>query len=395
MYVSRLNLFLLNIRNNLQLITLVLICINICINIFSFQNIFKNFINFQLLIQSFTFLLILLLLYNNRKNNFFSKYIKFFLIYSCFLCFVSFVVKSNVLYVLFFINFCSIVSICFYMDNFDITKIINPKYLDYFFLVIFLCVLASFFYPLIFNLEGINRGNLSIFYFNSPNKSGILIFFTNIFFFYISIKYFKNKYFTILILVLFLILSFLTLSRTHFFAFFLSLIPLLSHIFGKLVLRKNLIFIFFAIFFFIILIFLLKFFGPIYQKYFLNIFDMIISGRLITWLDKLFLVINSNLIGCGIGCHNINNDTLSNAFDNQYLKSIYEVGFIGTFFFYLFIFKFFLKYKNSLNLSMLMYFIISGIGYEIFNLSLSSFLFFFFMPYFYLLLNSTTSLVNR
>ena len=56
------------------------------------------------------------------------------------------------------------------MDNFNITKIINPKYLDYFFLVI-LCNFASFFYPLIFNLEGINRGNLSIFYLNSPNKS--------------------------------------------------------------------------------------------------------------------------------------------------------------------------------------------------------------------------------
>ena len=40
MYVSRLNLFLLNIRNNLQLITLILICINIFINIFIFQKIF-------------------------------------------------------------------------------------------------------------------------------------------------------------------------------------------------------------------------------------------------------------------------------------------------------------------------------------------------------------------
>ena len=64
---------------------------------------------------------------------------------------------------------------------------------------------------------------------------------------------------------------------------------------------------------------------------------MIISGRLITWIDKTILVIDSNFFGCGIGCHNINNDTLSNAFDNQYLKSVYEIGLIG-FLFFLFIY---------------------------------------------------------
>ena len=108
---------------------------------------------------------------------------------------------------------------------------------------------------------------------------------------------------------------------------------------------------------------------------------MIISGRLITWIDKTILVIDSNFFGCGIGCHNINNDTLSNAFDNQYLKSVYEIGLIGFLFFYLFIFNFF-KIQKYFTYSIFIYFIISGIGYEIYNLNLSAILFYFFLPYF-------------
>ena len=86
------------------------------------------------------------------------------------------------------------------------------------------------------NLDGVNHGNLSFFYLDSPNKSGIILFFANIFFFYFIIKYLNNYYLLILSLALFSFLSFATLSRTHFFLFFFTF-PLLIYILGNLILN--------------------------------------------------------------------------------------------------------------------------------------------------------------
>ena len=66
------------------------------------------------------------------------------------------------------------------MDN----LILNTEHtkFDYIFLFIFSIVLISFLYSMFANLDGVNHGNLSFFYLDSPNKSGIILFFANIFF---------------------------------------------------------------------------------------------------------------------------------------------------------------------------------------------------------------------
>lgn len=393
MYVSQLNQYLVNIKKNLSTLVFYLIIINIFFYVIGSQYFSYLFYFLQLTIQLITFKLIIFLAFKFKDKLNISIYFIFLSIYTLILSISNLVIQNNLLFFLFFINFITIISISIYMNNLMLNT--DQKKFDYIFLFIFSIVLISFLYPLFAGSYGINHGNLSLFYLDSPNKSGITLFFANIFFFYFIAKYSNNYHFLILSLALFSLLSFLTLSRTHFFAFSFSTLPLIFYIIKKNNLKNILyliLLIFSMTFFIIIFLYNNSFNSEFSKKYFLNIVDMIISGRLITWLDKFILVINSNFFGCGIGCHNINNNTLSNAFDNQYLKSIYEIGLIGFLFFYLFVFNYFLKFKNIFTYSIFIYFIISGIGYEIYNLNLSAILFYFFIPYFFLFFKSNNSL---
>lgn len=252
-------------------------------------------------------------------------------------------------------------------------------YFDFFILIISIIYILSIFYSVIFDLNTINDGYLSYFYLDSPNKNGAILFFVNIFFIYLFEKYSINKIFIFMIIFLFLYLSFMSLSRTHLFSYVLAIsLYFYFQISDRNFVKFQKVKVFIFILFFIVVLYLGFNF---IDKFSVNFINMVISGRLITWIDKLLLILNSNLLGCGIGCYNIQNDTISNAFDSLYLKLFFELGLIGVYLFVILIYRIMQHSYSKLKFIILVYFLVSGIGYEVFFINVFSIFFFFYIAY--------------